>query len=152
MSFLLNSFSSTCGMYFAQRVSMPTWHSCSECFAFCDGLVSVLPQAYCIWVFSNGSPLTVFWHFSVIFYLSVAPLPLQAAPGFYRDKDSRDTTWTFLVLQCLSCFPCCDFFFLIFWWSFIRIFVFYWGIPLRMSPECLCSYKSWVFFYWFQLG
>lgn len=38
------------------NVSMPSWHSCSECFAFCDGLVSVLPQAYHIWVFSNRSP------------------------------------------------------------------------------------------------
>lgn len=35
-------------VHFAQCVSMPSWHSCSECFAFCDGLESVLPQAYCI--------------------------------------------------------------------------------------------------------
>lgn len=51
------------------NVSMPSWHSCSEGFAFCAGLVSVLPQAYHISVFSNRSLFNSF----LIFFCDFLP-------------------------------------------------------------------------------
>lgn len=147
MPLLLNSFSSRCGMYFAQCVhallAFLFWVLCFLWWS--DVCVTIgLYLSLFKWVSFNS--------FLILFCDFLPQCCVLASSGsswFYRDKDSHDPAWTFLVLQC---FPCWEFFFLIFELCFVWLFFFYWGILLRVSTECLCSCKSWVVFYWFQLG
>lgn len=147
VSFLLNGFSSRCSMYFAQRVSMPSWHSCSECWALCASIFRSTGR-FVLWIsrWLHYHRLTVFEpfqmpllsRFSGICTLLFFALPLQAVAARlcmqrYRNiwpQTKRGLLVLFFFFWCLNG-P--------------SVFICFWGTPLRLNPECPCSCKSEVF-------
>lgn len=121
-SFLLKSFFPRCGIYFAQWVSVPSWRTYSECFAFCDVHVTTGLLCLSFWkCFSFNTFLTLYCNF----HLAVALLP--GSIGTRTEVTRTEHSLWFSAYCALLVLT----FSLMFGWSFIRVFLFFVRDPIK---------------------